>query len=649
MIQDILKQLGEDKQTNRNIIEKAINESLKDELNPARTYLLTLELGSYITQEETADFLKKARPETYLKLFGLARDAIAQRDQDKALAIIEATLDYISRQPVPPPPAGTKEDAKRFQFNSFAEMLVYCTMHPSESCLWVAKDECAFLKLKSYILFERSDFTGARLVLEKLIEKNPLDVASMLELNETYKMEKKAEEGLKYLQMAYDNVWFIEDFGRLLRAYGYYYLEKEEYEKALGYYLNSLMYDSSVEADKYVSNELNIIRSKMGDKFKVPAPSETAKFMAENKLPYLIKPETEVTLMKVLKKLYELKMDADKKDHNQANFLKSTITSFESNLKRVTLNKKELIEVVRTDVYTNMFMHVNSYFRYAFKLDKAFKQMPPSRLVKSEETKNILAFLYKTNDKNLVEGFPITIFVDKLWMGKDAPAESDHEKLVEDYSSRITKSGYTITSSKKRMLPVGTPATKLVLTKGEETRCSYVFNISERAFGIVSAQVEYEGDINDSYLTDIVDSWEYLRYNKTQIAEVLDKVYSGYHSLLVNGGISKEKLIKFASEIEFMFARIVPVKNKQDAIWEITGRKLVVGYILKELKTGTTRENLTFDKLRDMLNDDKDLNEYFNIQDDVIGYYTKAALSSPSNTRASYISTAKEFLTELEK
>ena len=48
------------------------------------------------------------------------------------------------------------------------------------------------------------------------------------------------------------------------------------------------------------------------------------------------------------------------------NSLENIINSFESNFKRVTLNKKELIEVVRTDVYTNNYMYANRFFRYSF-------------------------------------------------------------------------------------------------------------------------------------------------------------------------------------------------------------------------------------------------------------------------------------------
>jgi len=650
MIQDILKKLGTDKAENRNIIETAINDSLKDDNNPARTHLLTLELGAYLNEDEKPEFFKTTRPQTYLKLYGIVRDLMNRRENEKALEIINATLDYITKQPVVAAPNGVDPNSKRYQFNSFAEMLIYCTKYPKESCLWVAKDESAFAKLKGYLLIEKKQYQEAREVLEHLTTLNPLDLSSILEIFETYKLEGNLDKAFECLNRVYKDVWYIEDYGRMLRGYGFYYLEKGDYEKAQAYYLTSLMYDSSVEADKYVSNELNIIKEKMGAKFQVLPPHETAKFMVKNNLPYLLSQETEVTLMRVLKKLYELKLDADKKDAKQAEFMKATITSFEANLKRVTLNKKELIEVVKTDVYTNMFMYVNSFFRYSFKLDKVFRQMPPQNLAKNEETRNILSFLYRTNDKNLVEGFPITVMVDKIWTAKETPENEKHSDLVDNYVKRLEDGGFKIESRKDLTLEnLGIPATKLVVTKDKETRCTYLFNISPRAFGLISSQVEYDGDINDSYLTEMLDTWDYLTYNSTRIAEILDKAHSGYHSLLVNGAVGTDKLLRFASELEFMLARVVPIQNRNDAIWEITGRKIVVGYILKELKMGVTRENLKFDKLRNMLSGEESIDEYFKNSDEVIGYYTKAALTSDEKTKASYLTSAKDFLLELEK
>ena len=75
----------------------------------------------------------------------------------------------------------------------------------------------------------------------------------------------------------------------------------------------------------------------------------------------------------------------------------------------------------------------------------------------------------------------------------------------------------------------------------------------------------------------------------------------------------------------------------------------VVGYILQELKKNVSRDKFGFDTLRELLNNPEDLDEYFKNTDEVVGYYTKAALSSPDTTKASYISCAKEFLIEVEK
>ena len=649
MIQDILKKLGKDNATNRNILEQAINDSLKEQNGEIKTHLLSLELGQYLEEDQKKDFVQKTRPETYLKIYALVRDLIQRKELDGALDAIDATLAYIQKLPPPPPPANVSGECTRKQFNSFSEMLIYCTKNPSENCMWVAKDENAFLKLKGYILIEQKKYDKAKDVLELTLKNNPLEVSSYLELFEMCKGKNDIDQGKKYLDLAYENAWYIEDYGRLLRGYGFYYLEKQEYEKAQAYYLTSLMYDSSVDADKYVSNELNIIKEKLGNKFEVKPPAQTARFMSENKLNYLLPQETEVIMMKVLRKLYELKINADKNDPLKSEFMARTIVNYESNFKRVTLNKKELIEIVKTDVYTNSFMYINSLLRYSFKIDKAFKQMPPQNFAKTPETKNILSFLYKTNEKNVVEGFPITILIDKVWEGSSLPNEEQNQKAIDEYLERIKQGGYTINKTTVVTLPLGIKATKIYITKGSENRCTYMFNISQRAFGLVSCQVEHEGDINDSYLTEIVESWDYITYNKTRIAEVLDKAYSGYHSLLLNGGLGKEKMLKFATEIEFMLARIVPIQNKDDAMAEITGRKLVVGYILKELKSGKTRDNIVFDDLLKMLDDEKMLNDYFDTNDEVIGYYTRPAITSDVQTKNTYMLKAKEFILELEK
>ena len=643
MVKEILQQLTKDKAQNRQIIEKAINESLKDENKEAQTQLLNLYLGDYLTDDEKSLFFKETRPKTFLKLYELARKQISVKDFKAALEIIDATLEYIKSQPPAPAPKGVEGDVTRYQFDSFAEMLTYCTKNPQENCMWVAKDELAFLKIKSFCYIETKQLDKAKEVLNKISEINPMDISSYLELFEISKLEKKTEEGYKYLMSAYEKAWYIEDYARLIRAFGFYHLEKGELEQAKSYYLISLMYDSSVDADKYVSNELNIIKGKQGKNFKVPPPAESAKFMAENKLPYMLPQSTEVLLMRTLKKLYELKIDAQKAQPDKVEYFSNIITSYESNLKRITLNKKELIEVVKTDVYTNNYMYANKFFRYSFTAEKTFRQMPPEKLGQSPETKNILHFLYRANERNLVEGFPITVVIDKITDGK-----ASHQEMVNEYLSRLEKNNFSVVTKKEMTIPCGEVATKIYVEREKEKRVSYLFNIGPRAFGIVSCQVEYEGDINDSYVTEVVESWKHMEFSRNQLQEVLDKTYSGYHSLLVNGGMGADKFIKFASETEFMLARLVPLKNKEDPLWEITGRKLVVGYLLSELKANVSKEKFNFDKLRELLTDTKALDEYFTTTNEVIGYYTKAALTSPEKTKASYIACAKEFLMEVE-
>ena len=644
MLKEFLSKLTDDKAQNRQLIENEINTSLKDETKEAEVQLLNLYLGEYLNSDEKDLFFRETRPKTYLKLYDLVGKSISTKDFNKALQIIDSTLEYIVAQPSAPAPKGMEEDVKRYQFDSFAEMLVYSTQNPKENCMWVAKDEIAFLKVKSFCLIELKKFEEAKKVLESIGEKNPLDVSSLLELFEITKLQKDTKSGYEYLKQAFTKVWYIEDYARMIRAFGYYHLEQGEYEKAKAYYLLSLMYDSSVEADKFVSNELNIIKEKQGKDFKVPPPAESAKFMQENNLPYMLPQITEVTLMRTLKKLYELKTEAQKNNPTKVSYFETVINSFESNFKRVTLNKKELIDVVKTDVYTNNYMYANRFFRYSFTADKAFRQMPPEKLNQNPETRNILHFLYRANERNLVEGFPITIVIDKVFDEK-----ATHESMSKEYIDRLTKNGFNVVKQEDVTLPAEIPATKLYVEKGAEKRTTYVYAIGPRAFGVVSCQVEYDGDINSSYLTEVVESWKYIEFSKNQLQEVLDKTYSGYHSLLVNGGMGKDKLIKFATEVEYMLARIVPIKKKEDPLWEITGRKLVVGYILQELKKNVSRDKFGFDTLRELLNNPEDLDEYFKNTDEVVGYYTKAALSSPDTTKASYISCAKEFLIEVEK
>ncbi len=642
MLKDILSKLTEDKAENRQYLENQINACLKDESKEGLMYLLKLRLGAYLEDEEKQEFLRATRPQTYLKLYEIVRKYVDIKDFDNALKLIDGTLDYITSFPDANPP-GVAEDTQKYQFDSFAEMLVFCTKYPKTNCMWVAKDEVAFLKLKAYILIDLKRLDEARVILNRILERNPMDMGSHLELFEISKLEKKIDEGVKHLHKVFNEAWYIEDYARMLRAYGYYYLEKCDYEAAKAYYLISLMYDSSVEADRYVNNELKLIKEKQGDKFNVLPPAETAKFMNARKLPYLLPTATTVNLMKTLKKMYELKIDAQKRSPEKENYWNQLINSFESNFVRVTLNHKEYIEVVKTDVYTNKLMHTNALYRFSYKADKNFRQAL-EKFANNPETQNIVGFLYKTNEKNLVEGFPISVIVDKALEEKDT-----QESLVEDYIARLNKNGFSVKANTQVVLPEGMIANKLIISKEKETSCSYLFNIGPRVFGVVTTRVEHEGDESESYLTEIVETWKYFDSNKSKLDDVLDKVYSGYHSMQVHGRIGKDKMLKFASEVEFMLARLIPIQNKKDALWEITGRKLVVGYVLKELKIGTARQSFNFEKLKELLDDSDEMVKYFTTDDEVIGYYTKAAITSPDKTRASYFSCAKSFLIELDK
>lgn len=154
------------------------------------------------------------------------------------------------------------EDGKSryFDFNEPFEEVLYKYRNPDHKEVryvgWMFLD---VYYLYGSLLLKEKRYEEAAEALQKALSWNPAHAGTYFELAEIEKARDGMEEFLSLTQKASDFSFTKENVARCLRNYGYYFVEKEEWEAAKACYSLSLLYDAKAENAK---KELSAIRKK---------------------------------------------------------------------------------------------------------------------------------------------------------------------------------------------------------------------------------------------------------------------------------------------------------------------------------------------------------------------------------------------------
>lgn len=115
------------------------------------------------------------------------------------------------------------------------------------------------LHLYVYLLIEKRQYERALQVCQIAIQRNPLFVHCLFESGEIYKMWKQPEQLLQETMNCFARCYKQRDLAKCYRNFGFYFIEKKEFENAMACFLKSLEY----ECHAMVKNELLYIQHRI--------------------------------------------------------------------------------------------------------------------------------------------------------------------------------------------------------------------------------------------------------------------------------------------------------------------------------------------------------------------------------------------------
>ena len=132
------------------------------------------------------------------------------------------------------------------------------------------------------ILIDLGRVEDAKKALEKALMWNPMNAKIRFEYAETFKMQGDMERFAQETKETFERIYSRKDFARAYRNMGYYFIEKKNYEAAMGCYLFSLGYDDD---GKCAQSEMYYIMQITEGKVKEPEFERFKEIAKEHGLP----------------------------------------------------------------------------------------------------------------------------------------------------------------------------------------------------------------------------------------------------------------------------------------------------------------------------------------------------------------------------
>jgi tetratricopeptide (TPR) repeat protein len=174
------------------------------------------------------------------------------------------------------------EKSEYHRFNNIFEEILYKELFkPTKDIRQIPENYTeAYLKY-GVILFELKNYNKSKEILEKAIKYNPIDVKTLFELSEIYKIDKNWEEYKNINNKCLEYSYSSKDIARCYRNIGFYFIEQEAFNMAINLFYLSLDFD---QESKIAQSELLYISEKTGKKIKQPKSEEIIKLLESNKI-----------------------------------------------------------------------------------------------------------------------------------------------------------------------------------------------------------------------------------------------------------------------------------------------------------------------------------------------------------------------------
>lgn len=176
-----------------------------------------------------------------------------------------------------------------FCFEETFEEILYCTyFEPKKEIRRPDNIPIAAVYLEyGSLLVDLGRIQDANEALAKALKWNPVRCKILFEYAETYKMMGKIEDFYRISLDSFRYAYHKKDVARCYRNMGYYFVEKELWDVAVGCYFMSLRYERDC---KNAQSELYYIASKAKDKVHDPSREEMEKFSNQYGFPLNLAP-----------------------------------------------------------------------------------------------------------------------------------------------------------------------------------------------------------------------------------------------------------------------------------------------------------------------------------------------------------------------
>lgn len=210
------------------------------------------------------------------QVFHETNELVKKKDLDGAIALLAKIEEKADTYFV------STEESKKFSFRNRLEEYIYTNLYDPE-CKYERTpfDFCQYLSAYGYLLIEKRKSQEAVEKLEKAIKYNPVNVEPRFELAEAYKLLLEPDKLIDCVRETLKISTTPYHIARCYTNLGYSCIEKKDYDSAVCFYYESLVYAKN----NAVAGELQHIRSITGKTIVPPTREEVLKAFEKYNIP----------------------------------------------------------------------------------------------------------------------------------------------------------------------------------------------------------------------------------------------------------------------------------------------------------------------------------------------------------------------------
>lgn len=239
-----------------------------------------LKLAYEIMPQEQTDYMKKMLfigDKRLEEVYHEAEELKKNHKMDEALALTEKLYQHIIQN--------FKETPER-RFYSFRNLLesnlYYVLYHPTKEMMKAPFDFTLFIGSHAYNLVEVGKAEEAIPVLQEAIRYNPVNPDPRFELAEVYKVLKQNDNLLTTIKETLPICATPYALSRCYANMGFYCIEIKDYESALAFYYQSLIFADHPA----IRGELAIVQQRLNRRLQPPTHDEVLKVFEKYQIPF---------------------------------------------------------------------------------------------------------------------------------------------------------------------------------------------------------------------------------------------------------------------------------------------------------------------------------------------------------------------------